>query len=107
MHSDDPAASAALATKGNIDAQGPQERVRPPQPAGHVPGDFWASRAAHGNIVAAAIGAGPYAIRLLDSGRKTASFDSYRSLTATGLTLGYFASYFRRGPEHSRERNVK
>ena len=40
MHPDDPASGVALTTKGYVDAQGPQERLRAPQPAGQGPGIF-------------------------------------------------------------------
>jgi hypothetical protein len=106
-HPDDPVSGAALPTKGNCDAHGRKNvcarRSRPASPRGFMgqPGQPTAT-SSRLRLALVRIRSGCSIAE-----RKTASFDSYRSLTATGLTLGYFASYFRRGPEHSRERNVK
>src|SRR5260370_25183662 len=49
MHSDDPAASAALTTEGDVDAQRPQEGLRAPEAAGERAGIFGPAGAADSN----------------------------------------------------------
>ena len=59
VHSDDPTPSAALTTKGNRDAQGPQNALRAPQPAGQRAGILRPAAASAQSAVSGKIGPSP------------------------------------------------
>jgi hypothetical protein len=59
VHSDDPTPSAALTTKGNRDAQGPQNALSAPQPAGQRAGILRPAAASAQSAVSGKIGPSP------------------------------------------------
>ena len=56
---DDPVAGAALTSEGDVDAERPQERLRPAQLAGELAGAFGPAGVAIETTLAAATGAHP------------------------------------------------